>query len=84
MSDDRTYVARMTDLRNRFDYHRPDAEKVKAHEAVRGACFHLALQFFDDLPEGREKASAITKIEEAMFWANAAIARNQLDDRTPA
>ena len=31
----------------------------------------------DDLcPKSREKSLAITKIEEAMMWANASIARN--------
>lgn len=28
-------------------------------------------------PKSREQSLAITKVEEAMFWANAAIARNQ-------
>jgi hypothetical protein len=28
-----------------------------------------------EYPPGREKALAITKLEEAMLWANAAIAR---------
>jgi hypothetical protein len=31
------------------------------------------------VPDGREKSLALTKIEEAMFWANAGIAR-QPDD----
>ena len=45
------------------------------HGSVRAACLELAHQLNDDLPEGREKSVAITKLEEAMFWANAAIAR---------
>ena len=28
-------------------------------------------------PDSREKSTAITKIEEAVMWANAAIARNE-------
>ena len=44
--------------------------------SVRAACRDLGHQFNSDLPPGREKELAITKLEEAMFWANAAIARN--------
>jgi hypothetical protein len=37
-----------------------------------------AAQFVDRIcPDGREKSTAITKLEEAMFWANAAIARQE-------
>ncbi|SIC56900.1 Uncharacterised protein [Mycobacteroides abscessus subsp. abscessus] len=64
------------DIDHRFDYHRPDAAKVAAHEGVRAACKDLAHKFDRDLPPGREKALALTKLEEAMFCANAAIARN--------
>ena len=65
------------DLFNRFQYHPPSRDDVKqAHEMVRAECFKLAL-IIDALPDGREKALAITKLEETMFWSNAAIARHQ-------
>ena len=64
------------DIVNRFSYHAPDADKVKAHEFVRGLCRTLAAELDEELPAGREKSLALTKLEEAMMWANAAIARN--------
>jgi hypothetical protein len=37
---------------------------------------HLAgHDLLDLLPPGREKALVLTNLEQAMFWANAAIAR---------
>lgn len=63
-------------LINRFEYHRPTDEKVILHEAVRASICGLALEFDHSLPVGREQSLAITKLEEAMFWANAAIARS--------
>lgn len=64
------------DINNRFDYHRPNGDKVAAHEGVREACKEVAHKFDREIPPGREKALALTKLEEAMFWANAAIARS--------
>lgn len=66
----------LTDMENRFSYHKPDAAKVGKHELVRQDVGVLATLWDKNLPNGREKALAITKLEEAMFWANAAIARN--------
>lgn len=66
------------ELANRFKYHPPQTDqKVMAHEGVRAHCAQLAGFMDSTLPEGREKAVVMTKIEEAMFWANAAIARNE-------
>lgn len=65
------------DLKNRFEYHPPKDEETKfAHETIRNT-MHRAASDVDLLcPDGREKSLAITKLEEAMMWANAAIARN--------
>ncbi len=73
------------DIANRFQYHPADSDARKnAHEGVRIDCRTLADQLNDVLPEGREKALAMTKLEEVMFWANAAIARNPSSKINPA
>lgn len=64
------------DLVNRFRYHPATTPgRMAAHERVRLACHHVAGMINDLCPEGREKSLAVTKLEEAMFWANAALAR---------
>lgn len=64
------------DLEHRFEYHPPlTEERVNDHRTVRELCFNTAEQLNAFLPEGREKSLVITKLEEAMFWANAALAR---------
>lgn len=64
------------EIDNRFVYHPPTDDKTReTHEFVR-TTFRLAAETINNiLPEGREKAIAMTKLEEGMFWANAAIAR---------
>jgi hypothetical protein len=65
------------DITHRFAYHPPkDPKTVHEHETVRALVGGLASDLDQFLPYGREKSLAITKLEEAMFWANAAIARN--------
>ena len=66
----------ISDLKHRFNYHKPSSEVIaRTHEDVRDACLQLAQYIDQEVPDSREKTLAITKLEEAMFWANAAIAR---------
>lgn len=68
------------EVNHRFDYHPPSTPGVVAnHEQVRDICRSVALRFNRQLPDCRETSLAITKLEEAMFWANAAIARHQAE-----
>jgi hypothetical protein len=66
----------MDGIDNRFTYHAPTPEQVPLYENIRAT----AKRFADDLnvwcPDSREKSLAITALEESVFWANAAIARN--------
>jgi hypothetical protein len=67
----------MSDIESRFTYHPPkDPETIASHEAVRDELRVTALLLDEMLPDSREKSIAITKLEEALMWANAAIARN--------
>lgn len=64
------------DLNNRFAFHPASTqEKRNEHTSVRQHCLALASFINGNVPEGREKALAITHLEETMMWANAAIAR---------
>lgn len=60
-----------------FGYHPPKTDaKIVAHEDIRALFCGVALEVNRVVPDSREKALVMTKIEEAMFWANAAIARD--------
>lgn len=69
-----------SDIDNRFAYHPPRGEAdAFAHSQVRQFCKDLATYLNRAIPEGREKALAMTKLEEVMFWANAGLARMQVE-----
>lgn len=67
----------MDDLRNRFTYHPPKDSQPIRYEMIRGGARALAAIIADNTPDSREKSLAITKLEEAVMWGNAAIARNE-------
>jgi hypothetical protein len=57
-----------------FAYHAPTGTKGERHAAVRGTMLESARQVLELCPPSRERAIALTKLREAMMWANAAIA----------
>ena len=60
---------------NNFKYHAPSSDQVEHYQELRDRAKGLALLVNALCPCGREKALAMTKIEEAVMWANASIAR---------
>lgn len=64
------------DIDNRTNYHPAvTQDRQDAHETVRYEINRVMTAFNGYVPDGREKSLAMTKLEEAMFWANAAVAR---------
>ena len=59
-----------------FTYHAPKDGQLEIYQNIRTLAKELALEIDEVVPEGREKSLAITKLEEAVFWANAGIARH--------
>lgn len=68
------------DIERRFRYHKPDARRLEMHEAINKVMIHTALVVTANTPGSREQSLAITKLEEARMWANAAIACNVEDE----
>ena len=64
-------------LANRFTYHPPKGTQLDRYAAVRTKAFELATFIEENCPASRERTLAIGKIEEAVMWANASIARNE-------
>lgn len=67
------------ELIKRFVYHRPEGQKIAAHNDVRRRFVLFAQLLNDELEQVgpcREASLAFTALEEAANWAHAAIARN--------
>lgn len=64
------------DLDNRFTYHAPKPGQPARYEDIRSHAKELALHILEETPACREQSLALTHLEEAVFWSNAAIARN--------
>lgn len=65
-------------ITNDFTYHPPKTKFTSdTYARFRTQFRMLAHDIVDMTPEGREQALALTKLEEAVFWVNASIARNE-------
>jgi len=50
-------------------------EQIEAHKVIREQGKAFAMTIFNNVPDSPEKTLAIRKVEEAVMWANAGIAR---------
>ena len=64
-------------LQQDFIYHSPITDQAARYAQIRSKAKGLAEFIIKSCPKSRELSLALTKIEEAVFWANAAIARNE-------
>lgn len=71
--NERTYAEQ---LDKAFTYHPPVGNQVELYSIIRGQARGYADTIAKLCPPSRETSLALTKLEEVVMWANAAIARN--------
>jgi hypothetical protein len=62
---------------NIFTYHAPKGTQPDRYVAIRDKAKELAQLILDSTPESREQSVALTNVQQAVMWANAAIAINE-------
>jgi hypothetical protein len=62
---------------NNFVYHAPKEGQPARYTLLRDEVKKLAELFTANCPPSRELSLALTKLEEAVMWCNAGIARNE-------
>lgn len=65
-------------LANNFTYHPPQPDQLPRYEEIRAKGKEMAEFLTATCPASRELSLAITNLEQTIFWANAAIARNEV------
>ena len=63
------------DLERNFTYHAPKPGQPKIYTQIRDKAKEYAYLITELCPQSRERSVALTHLETAVFWANAAIAR---------
>lgn len=66
-----------TDIEHRFTYHVTSYDQADRCVQLRAKAKELAELMLLSCPPSRERSLAFGKIEEAVMWGNASIARNE-------
>lgn len=69
------------DLRKRFLHHAPHGDQGQRYAEIRATILDVAEYVMERAPRSRELSLALTNLEQAMMWANAAIARNEREEK---
>ena len=73
----KTSEADLAKLQSAFTYHAPKDDQPERYSELRGLAQRLAARMTELCPPSRELSLALTNLEQATMWANAAIARNE-------
>lgn len=65
-------------IENNFKYHSPKVGQPEKYTAIREKAKELAYLIDEFCPNSREKSLAMTNLEQTSMWANASIARNEV------
>lgn len=64
-------------LAHNINHHAPHGDQAIRYEANRDDIHALGIELMCRCPRSRELSLALAKLEEVLFWANAAIAREK-------
>ena len=65
------------EIKKRFSTHKANADQLERMEIVRDATHFAGVMILKHCPPSRERALALTKLEEGMMHANSSIVRNE-------
>lgn len=76
-SEERRKKMTHEEIENIFTYHKPFGNMPERYEELRSLAKGLAVAIEVNCPASREKLLAFTSLQQAVMWANAAIAINE-------
>jgi hypothetical protein len=80
MTEDQKKSELLKRIENDFVYHAPFGNQILRYARMRSRGKELAYDIVRNTPVSREQSLALTHLEEAIMWANAAVARNEKPD----
>lgn len=72
-------IALSKQIENRFTYHPPLPDQPERYKKIRDKAKEFAYLLANECPTSRELSTALTKLDEVVMFANAAIARNEIE-----
>lgn len=66
------------ELDNIFTYHAPTMVQIERYARLRVEAKAFAKLILETTPQSREQSLALTAVQQAVMWANAAIAINEV------
>jgi len=67
----------MYDINKTFSHHPPKDGQEERYAVLRATAKEFAKLLLAECPDSRERALALTNLEQSVMWANAAIARSE-------